>query len=184
MLFHYLVKYCQPPQTQWEKAQFLWKYPRSIYHGKKLIRMEGVTKEVIESIALQTKGFSGREITKMVIAWHDAAFTLPDAVLTPDLMEKVLGKFHLQHKLKETWTSDEAKLLEKLIFTEEDEMTGTKDAGADIKDAEMVRQQEALMDQINKERLEVKDFREHSSDHSHDDLKDKQESIKDNSKSI
>lgn len=57
--------------------------------------MEGVTKEVIESIALKTKGFSGREITKMVIAWHDAAFTLPDAVLTPDLMEKVLGKFHL-----------------------------------------------------------------------------------------
>jgi len=51
MLFHYLVKYCQPPQSAWEKAQFIWKYPRSLYHGKKLIRMEGVTKEVIEQIA-------------------------------------------------------------------------------------------------------------------------------------
>lgn len=29
----------------------------------------------------------------MVIAWHDAAFTLPDPVLTPDLMERVLQKF-------------------------------------------------------------------------------------------
>lgn len=57
--------------------------------------MEGVTKEVINEIAAETKGFSGREITKMVIAWHDAAFTLPDAVLTPNLMRKVLGKFHL-----------------------------------------------------------------------------------------
>lgn len=48
--------------------------------------MEGVTKEIIERIAQETKGFSGREITKMVIAWHDAAFTLPDPVLTPELM--------------------------------------------------------------------------------------------------
>lgn len=95
MLFHYLVQYCQPPTTPMEKAQFIWKYPRSLYHGKKLIRMEGVTKEVIDDIAKQTEGFSGRELTKMVIAWHDAAFTLPDAVLAPDLMLKVLGKFHL-----------------------------------------------------------------------------------------
>lgn len=65
---------------------FIWKYPRSLYHGKKLIRMEGVSKEIIEQVAKDTKDFSGREITKMVIAWHDAAFTLPDPVLTPDLM--------------------------------------------------------------------------------------------------
>lgn len=48
--------------------------------------MEGVNKEIIDEIAALTAGFSGRELTKMVIAWHDAAFTLPDAVLTPDLM--------------------------------------------------------------------------------------------------
>jgi ATPase family AAA domain-containing protein 3A/B len=95
MLFHYLVKYCQPPQTFSEKAAFVWKYPKSLYHGKKLIRMEGVTKEIIEKIAAETQGFSGREITKMVIAWHDAAFTLADPVLTPELMQKVLEKFHL-----------------------------------------------------------------------------------------
>jgi hypothetical protein len=40
----------------------------------------------------------------MVIAWHDAAFTLPDAVLTPEIMRNVLSKFHLQHQLKDTWT--------------------------------------------------------------------------------
>jgi hypothetical protein len=36
--------------------------------------MDGVTKETIDKIANETVGFSGREITKMVIAWHDAAF--------------------------------------------------------------------------------------------------------------
>ena len=40
-----------------------------------MIKMEGVTKEIIEDIAQETEGFSGRELTKMVIAWHDAAFT-------------------------------------------------------------------------------------------------------------
>lgn len=54
MLFHYLVKYCQPPQTPKEKLEFIWKYPRSLINGKKLIKMEGVTKEIIEKIATET----------------------------------------------------------------------------------------------------------------------------------
>ena len=95
MLFHYLVKYCQPPQSTTEKLNFIWKHPRSIYTGKKLIRMEGVTTEIVQEIAEASEGFSGRELTKMVIAWHDAAFTLPEPVLTPDLMRRVLKKFQL-----------------------------------------------------------------------------------------
>lgn len=51
MLYHYLVMYCQPPVTNTEKLKFLYKHPRSIYTGKKLIRMEGVTREVIQEIA-------------------------------------------------------------------------------------------------------------------------------------
>lgn len=115
MLFHYLVKYCTPPQSFNEKAAFLWKHPKSIYTGKKLIRMKDVTQEVIERIAFETEGFSGREIMKMVVAWHDSAFATPDAVLTPELMDKVLNKFKLQHKLKKNWTKEEARLYEKLV---------------------------------------------------------------------
>jgi hypothetical protein len=89
------MKYCKPPETPLEKAKFAWKYPRSLIYGKKLIRMEGISKEVINEIAKETDGFSGRELTKMVIAWHDAAFTLPDPVLSPELMHRVLRKFHL-----------------------------------------------------------------------------------------
>jgi ATPase family AAA domain-containing protein 3A/B len=122
MLFHYLVKYCQPPQTQGEKIAFLWKHPRSIYTGKKLIRMEGITTEIVQEIAEKTEGFSGREITKMVIAWHDAAFTLPEPILTPELMRKVLKKFHLQHELKQTWSKEEAMMMEKMLFIDEAKM--------------------------------------------------------------
>lgn len=62
MLFHYLVMYCQPPVTLQEKLRFVYRHPRSIYTGKKLIRMEGVTTDVVFEIAKETEGFSGREI--------------------------------------------------------------------------------------------------------------------------
>ena len=119
MLFHYLVKYCTPPQSGWEKVKFAYKHPRSLYTGKKLIRMQDVTTEVIQEIANATEGFSGRAITKMVIAWHDAAFTLPDPVLTPDLMRKVLKKFQLQQQLKQNWSKEEAAFYEKMVYLDE-----------------------------------------------------------------
>ena len=139
MLFHYLVMYCQPPVSTADKLKFLYKHPRSIYTGKKLIRMEGVSSDVVQEIADQTEGFSGRELQKMVVAWHDAAFTLPEPILTPDIMRKILNKFHLQHKLKKTWTKDEAQWMEKLLFLDE-EMTGSRDVKEDIKDESMVRE--------------------------------------------
>ena len=63
---------------------------------------------------METEGFSGREIMKMAVAWHDAAFTTTDLVLTPAIMKRVLEKFKLQHKLKETWTRDEALIYGKM----------------------------------------------------------------------
>ena len=54
-----------------------------------------VSHEIVEKIAKETVGFSGRAITKMVVAWHDAAFTLADPVLTPEIMLRILGKFKL-----------------------------------------------------------------------------------------
>ena len=135
---------------------FIYKYPRSIYTGKKLIRMEGVSHEIIERIATETEGFSGREIMKMVVAWHDAAFTLPDAVLTPEVMDNVLHKFHLQHKLKETWTKEEALIFEKMLTLGED-MTGS--AKKVEKDKDMVKSQEEIVKEIETDRNRLRDIR-------------------------
>lgn len=157
MLYHYLVKYCTPPTSTMQKAQFLWKYPRSIYTGKKLIRMEGVTHEIIERIAEETEGFSGREIMKMVVAWHDAAFTLPDAILTPEVIDAVLHKFKLQHKLKATWTKDEAMIFEKMFALEE--MTEGS-AKVEKKDESMVKDQEKIMEEIERDRMRMREMRE------------------------
>lgn len=139
----------------------MWKYPRSIVHGKKLISMSGVTKEVIADIAAKTEGFSGRELTKMVISWHDAAFTLPDPVLTPELMLRVLNKFQLQHKLKETWTAEEKLLYEKMNFADEEAMTGSQHAQpqSDEFHSHMKEEQEKIMNEINEGRADMKNYR-------------------------
>ena len=55
----------------------------------------------------------------MVVAWHDAAFALPEPILTPVVMQKVLNKFHLQHKLKKTFTQDDLSMISKLLFVED-----------------------------------------------------------------
>ena len=76
---------------------------------------------------------------KMVVAWHDAAFTLPDAVLTPEVMQKVLEKFHLQHKLKDTWTSSEALIYGKQLEVSEDHTGSQKIKVASGKSEEMLK---------------------------------------------
>ena len=114
MLYHYLLLYCNPPKSIVEKLNFFWKHPKSVITGKKLIRMEDVDHDVIEEMAKQSGDFSGRELAKMVVAWHDAAFALEDPVLTPQLMEKVLVKFRQMHTVKVDWTQQESELLSKL----------------------------------------------------------------------
>mmetsp|Transcript_3913 Transcript_3913/g.4535 ORF Transcript_3913/g.4535 Transcript_3913/m.4535 type:complete len:116 (+) Transcript_3913:3-350(+) len=115
MIMHYLVEFCKPPESTSEKLKFFYKHPKSIYRGKKLIRMEGVTNEYMAEIAEKTEGFSGREIFKMVVGWHDAAFSQPEPILTPEFMEIILARFKEQHQQKEKWTKSEAKLMEKTL---------------------------------------------------------------------
>lgn len=67
--------------------------------------MEGLSNEYIDELAKKIDGFSGREIFKMVVAWHDAAFSKPDPVLTPELMEEILERFKQQHEQKAVWTN-------------------------------------------------------------------------------
>ena len=106
---------CTPPQTASEKLKFFWKFPKSIISGKKLIRTEGIDGDLIAEVAKKTEGFSGREIFKLVVGWHDAAFSKQDPVLKPEIVHEILDKFLKQHEQKEKWTKKESRMLEKMI---------------------------------------------------------------------
>lgn len=156
LLYLYLVKYCTPPESSWEKAMFAYRYPRSLFTGKKLIRLEDVDQECVERIAQETEGFSGREIMKMVVAWYDAAFNTAEMVLTPQIMDKVVEKFKLQHKLKTTWTRQEALLYGKLADLSE-EMVGSQTGATAAGNKEnLSKQTEDILEQISGQRLKLK----------------------------
>jgi len=172
MLYHYLVQYCQPPETTTEKLKFLYRYPRSIFTGKKLIRMEGISHDEIERISRETEGFSGREIMKMVVAWHDAAFTTAELTLTPQILDRVLEKFKLQHKLKSTWTRSEALVYEKIIDLD-DSMLGHSDKTKEQRQEDMQKESADLLEQISGQRLKLKEMREgHSPEASEAEIKE------------
>jgi len=42
-------------------------------------------------------------------------------------MYSTLSKFKLQHKLKDNWSADESKLLEKLLYMDESDLLGASD---------------------------------------------------------
>lgn len=98
----------------------------------------------------------------MVVAWHDAAFTLPEPILSPEIMRKILHKFHLQHKLKKTWTKEEGIVFEKMLFLGE-EHTGS--AKEEVKDEQMLKEQEEITKAIYQERLEIKEMRNQQQAH-------------------
>ena len=103
MLYHYLLKYCTPMSGLRNRIDTLIKHPRTLLYKKTEIGMQGVTDEFIDQICEQTAGFSGREIYKLVIAWHDAAFNQENAVLTPEVMQRVLENHIDQHKQRDQW---------------------------------------------------------------------------------
>ena len=107
LLFHYLVKYCEPPKS-WKDKVSLWKnHPSSMIYGKKSINISDLQPEYIEEIAKKIEGFSAREVTKLVVSWHDAAFAKAEPILDKEVMERVLA-YHLnQNKTKNKWNVEQ-----------------------------------------------------------------------------
>jgi ATPase family AAA domain-containing protein 3A/B len=72
------------------------------------IRVRGIEESHISAAARATEGFSGRELSKLAIAWQAAAFGSEDCTFTPELMQEILEHFTKQRAIKDTWDADSA----------------------------------------------------------------------------
>lgn len=75
--------------------------------GSSHVVMNGVGDTHLKSAVAATKGFSGREIQKLVIAWQAAAFCCKDAVFTPSTMQDVLNTHVTQRNVKANWNAQD-----------------------------------------------------------------------------
>lgn len=82
--------------------------------GSKPITVQGVDEDLLRSFATATNGYSGREISKLAIAWQAAAYGTENATIDRDLLAQVLRESQNSKKQKLSWISP--KDLERLTF--------------------------------------------------------------------
>lgn len=92
MLMHYLDKYILRTES-----------------GAKQIVVEGVNEALMREVAQDTDGFSGREISKLVIAWQAAAYGTEDAKLDAFLCRQVLAEARASKRKKLGWLAGTVK---------------------------------------------------------------------------
>lgn len=76
--------------------------------GSKPIIVSGVDETVVAEIAAATEGFSGREISKLAIAWQAAAFGTANATMDKDLLMQVLAENKSSKAQKQQWHAFES----------------------------------------------------------------------------
>lgn len=86
-------------------AQYMESYLLNPAAGAKQIIVNGVTDTVIHNFATATEGYSGREISKLAIAWQAAAYGTENATIDVTVLEKVLEESKDSKRQKMSWIS-------------------------------------------------------------------------------
>lgn len=81
-----------------------------------------------QQIAEVTKGLSGREISKIAIAWQASAYGSPDGVLTEEMMDERVEEAVRQHRQKVEWHQIESptETVESATTTEKNRVSTPK----------------------------------------------------------
>jgi ATPase family AAA domain-containing protein 3A/B len=88
-------------------TQYMDKYLIKPTGGSRPITVAGVDEALLRSLATATEGFSGREISKLAIAWQAAAYGTANAALDGELLLKVLQEQLSTKAQKKHWLSKE-----------------------------------------------------------------------------
>ncbi len=104
ILNYYVDKYCNPKFELISWINMIVKHLTLLWIKKKKILYK-LDKEYIDEIALKSEGFSARELTKLVISWHDEAFAKSEPILDKETAGKVVDRHIIQYKMKNKWNT-------------------------------------------------------------------------------
>ena len=88
-------------------SQYMDQYLLHPPQGSRPITVEGVDEEVLGQVAKTIEGYSGREISKLAIAWQAAAYGTDNTTLTVELLNEVLLESLQSKTKKRNWLSEE-----------------------------------------------------------------------------
>ena len=69
--------------------------------------MDDFNDAVFEQMADRLNGFSGREISKLAIAWQASAYGSKNSIFTPEMMQECVDHHMTAHRQKEQWKDHE-----------------------------------------------------------------------------
>lgn len=103
-----MVQFALPTLPEREKmiAQYMDKYLLKPTESK-AITISDIDEASLANVAQRTEGFSGREISKLAIAWQAAAYGTDDAHLNGDMLVEVLEEQLSSKRQKQSWLSKE-----------------------------------------------------------------------------
>lgn len=88
-------------------SSYMDKYLLNPSGGSKQITVTGIDEALLRSVASLTENYSGREISKLAIAWQAAAYGTEDATLSSDLLMQVLHESKDSKVQKTNWLKKE-----------------------------------------------------------------------------
>lgn len=75
-----------------DKIKFIIKHPGFLLYKNNPIDLSELTEEYYEDISNRTEGFSGRELGKLVVSWHDEMYAKDLLKLDKNIIEGVLNR--------------------------------------------------------------------------------------------
>ena len=88
-------------------SQYMEMYLTNPIGKAKKIDISGIDEDSIKAVAAATQGYSGREISKLAIAWQAAAYGTENSTLTSDIFLRVLQESKDSKSQKMGWLSPE-----------------------------------------------------------------------------
>jgi ATPase family AAA domain-containing protein 3A/B len=107
ILYLYIVQYCRRECTFTENFHLFCQHPTSLFNRKIKINSDALSEEYVKEISRRTENFSGRELTKLVVSWHDAAFSKDKPILDKQTIEEVLNRHIEQNLTKRKWNLEQ-----------------------------------------------------------------------------
>jgi ATPase family AAA domain-containing protein 3A/B len=88
-------------------TQYMDKYLLHPTGNSRPITVTDVDEETLKTVATKTEGFSGREISKLAIAWQAAAYGTHNATLSAELLLQILEENMETKEKKQLWLSSD-----------------------------------------------------------------------------
>ena len=116
---YHLNLYMNRLDDKWEKVKFIFKHPKFLFYKIQNVDMSELTDEYLTEISKKTEGFSGREIGKLVVSWHDEMYAKDSLKLDKEIIETVLDRHIEQIKTMQQWNEKQKEFFKIIHKTNE-----------------------------------------------------------------